>query len=269
MEVRPPAHPPPHLEAPSRHQGPCRRRATRSAPAASARACPQVAIAGYTNAGKSTLLHRADRRRRDRGRPAVRDPRPDDPPDRRCRAGGVATMSDTVGFVSKLPHDLVEAFRSTLEEVTLSDMIVHVADAASPALEDQIEAVHTVLEEIGAANMPEVLVLNKIDLVPGSRRARLATRYPGSVRVLGRDGRGGRRACSRRSQRPCRRPRRRHAADPLGPRRPGRDALSRRRGAERRRRTRRHRVHARVGLRELAAIRAFIDRRRTPGRLGD
>ena len=141
---------------------------------------PQVAIAGYTNAGKSSLLRRltgADVIVADQLFATL------DPTTRRIvlPGGRVATLSDTVGFVSKLPHDLVEAFRSTLEEVTLSDMIVHVADAASPALEAQIEAVHTVLEEIGAANMPEVLVLNKIDLVPGSRRARLATRYPGSV----------------------------------------------------------------------------------------
>src|SRR4029077_19890286 len=131
---------------------------------------PQVAIAGYTNAGKSSLLRRltgAD--------VIVADPlfgTLDPTPRRIVLPGGrVATLSDTVGFVSKLPHDLVEAFRSTLEEVTLSHMIVHVADAASPALAEQIEAVRHVLDEIGAANMPEVLALNKIDLVAGSRRA--------------------------------------------------------------------------------------------------
>jgi GTP-binding protein HflX len=143
---------------------------------------PQVAIVGYTNAGKSSLMRRltgADVIVADQLFATL------DPTTRRITlpGGRTATVSDTVGFVSKLPHDLVEAFRSTLEEVTLSDMMVHVADASSPALEDQIEAVHRVLEEIGAANMPEVLVLNKIDLVPGSRRARLATRYPGSVAV--------------------------------------------------------------------------------------
>ena len=89
-------------------------------------------------------------------------------------------MSDTVGFVSKLPHDLVEAFRSTLEEVTLSDLIVHVADASSPELDEQIEAVRRVLEEIGAANMPEVLALNKIDLRAGVASERAwRRRYPG------------------------------------------------------------------------------------------
>jgi GTP-binding protein HflX len=110
----------------------------------------QVAIAGYTNAGKSSLLRRltgADVIVADQLFATL------DPTTRRIvlPGGRVATLSDTVGFVSKLPHDLVEAFRSTLEEVTLSD-IRHVADAASPALEAQVE-VHTVLEEIGAANM--------------------------------------------------------------------------------------------------------------------
>ncbi len=103
---------------------------------------PQVAIAGYTNAGKSSLMRRltgADVIVADQLFATL------DPTTRRIvlPGGRVATLSDTVGFVSKLPHDLVEAFRSTLEEVTLSDMIVHVADAASAALDDQIEAVHT------------------------------------------------------------------------------------------------------------------------------
>ena len=81
-----------------------------------------------------------------------------------------------MGFVGKLPHDLVEAFRSTLEEVTLAELVVHVADAASRDLSDQIEAVRRVLGEIGAGAIPEVLVLNKIDQLSGSERARLARR---------------------------------------------------------------------------------------------
>jgi GTP-binding protein HflX len=115
-----------------------------------------------------------------------------DPTTRRIAlpGGRAATISDTVGFVSKLPHDLVEAFRSTLEEVTLSDLVVHVADASSSAVDAQIEAVRRVLDEIGAANMPEVLVLNKTDLVPGSQRARLALRYPGSVAMSALTGEG-------------------------------------------------------------------------------
>ena len=150
---------------------------------------PQVAIAGYTNAGKSSLMRRvtgADVIVADQLFATL------DPTTRRIvlPGGRSATLSDTVGFISKLPHDLVEAFRSTLEEVTLSDMILHVADASSSALDDQIEAVRRVLEEIGAANMPEVLVLNKIDLVAGSGRVRLAMRFPGSVSVSATTGEG-------------------------------------------------------------------------------
>jgi GTPase len=150
---------------------------------------PQIAIAGYTNAGKSSLLRRltgADVIVADQLFATL------DPTTRRITLPGnrAATISDTVGFVSKLPHDLVEAFRSTLEEVTLSDMVVHVADASSSAVDEQIEAVRRVLDEIGAANMPEVLALNKIDLLPGSRRARLALRYPGSVAVSAVTGEG-------------------------------------------------------------------------------
>ena len=101
---------------------------------------PQIAIAGYTNAGKSTLMNAltgADVLVADQLFATL------DPTTRRLElpGGRRATMSDTVGFVSKLPHDLVEAFRSTLEEVTLADLILHVADASSPALEEQIEAV--------------------------------------------------------------------------------------------------------------------------------
>ena len=102
-----------------------------------------------------------------------------DPTVRRLKlpGGRRCTVSDTVGFVSKLPHDLVEAFRSTLEEVTMAELIVHVADAASPDLGEQIEAVRRVLGEIGAGDVPEVLVLNKIDrlqrLGAGTARAPL------------------------------------------------------------------------------------------------
>jgi GTP-binding protein HflX len=217
---------------------------------------PQVAIAGYTNAGKSSLLRRltgADVIVADQLFATL------DPTTRRIvlPGGRVATLSDTVGFVSKLPHDLVEAFRSTLEEVTLSDMIVHVADAASAALEDQIEAVHTVLEEIGAANMPEVLVLNKIDLVPGSRRARLATRYPGSVAFSAVTGEGADGLLAAIAETVPTPPVDVHALIPWDR---GdlvamlyRDAEVLSADAE----PDGTRVHARVGLRELAAIRAF------------
>jgi GTPase len=100
-----------------------------------------------------------------------------------------------VGFVSKLPHDLVEAFRSTLEEVTMADVILHVADASSPDVHEQIDAVRRVLGEIGAGEIgeggiPEVLALNKVDHVAGSARARLARRFPGSVAVSALTGEG-------------------------------------------------------------------------------
>jgi len=150
---------------------------------------PQIAIAGYTNAGKSTLMNALTR-----AGVLVADQvfATLDPTTRRIElpGGRHATISDTVGFVGKLPHDLVEAFRSTLEEVTMADLVLHVADASSPALDEQIDAVRAVLGEIGAGRLPELLVLNKIDLVPGSGRARVARRFPGSIAVSGLSGEG-------------------------------------------------------------------------------
>ncbi len=150
---------------------------------------PQIAIAGYTNAGKSTLMKRltgADVIVADQLFATL------DPTTRRIELPGRrrAVVSDTVGFVGKLPHDLVEAFRSTLEEVALADLIVHVADATSPVLDQQVDAVRRVLAEIGAGRIPEVLVLNKIDRLAGSSRARLARRFPGSVPVSALTGEG-------------------------------------------------------------------------------
>src|SRR3954451_3792153 len=125
---------------------------------------PQIAIAGYTNSGKSTLMNALTK-----AEVLVADQlfATLDPTTRRITlpGGRTATLSDTVGFVSKLPHDLVEAFRSTLEEVTRADLIVHVADASSREVEAQVRAVRSVLEEIGAGEIPEVLVLNKADLL--------------------------------------------------------------------------------------------------------
>jgi GTP-binding protein HflX len=144
---------------------------------------PQVAIAGYTNAGKSTLMN------------ALTDSdvvvanqlfATLDPTVRRLRlpSGRAATISDTVGFVSKLPHDLVEAFRSTLEEVARSTLILHVADASSPELVGQIDAVRVVLAEIGAGHIPEVLALNKVDRLSEDERARLAKRFDAQAVVI-------------------------------------------------------------------------------------
>jgi GTPase len=150
---------------------------------------PQVAIAGYTNAGKSTLMNRltgADVVVADQLFATL------DPTTRKLSlpGGRKAVLSDTVGFVSKLPHDLVEAFRSTLEEVAKADLILHVADASSSDLEAQIDAVRRVLGEIGAGDIPEVLALNKIDRVTGSARARLAVRRRGAVPVSALTGEG-------------------------------------------------------------------------------
>ncbi len=150
---------------------------------------PQVAIAGYTNAGKSTLMNQLTS-----SEVVVADQlfATLDPTARRLTlpGGRRVVISDTVGFVGKLPHDLVEAFRSTLDEVTRSDLVLHVADASSPQLEEQVEAVRRVLGEIGAGDVPEVLALNKVDQVGGPERARLARRHPGSISVSGLSGEG-------------------------------------------------------------------------------
>jgi GTP-binding protein HflX len=144
---------------------------------------PQIAIAGYTNAGKSTLMNvltGSDVVVADQLFATL------DPTVRRIQlpSGRAATLSDTVGFVSKLPHDLVEAFHSTLEEVARSTLIVHVADASSPELTQQIEAVRTVLHEIGASHIPEVLALNKIDLLDHDARVRLRRRFDGRAAAI-------------------------------------------------------------------------------------
>ena len=148
----------------------------------------QIAIAGYTNAGKTTLLNRLTG-----AHALVADQlfATLDPTTRKLElpGGRRATLSDTVGFVSKLPHDLVEAFRSTLEEVTEADVILHVADAASPELDEQIDAVRRVLGEIGAGDIPEVLALNKIDEVAGLGAGTARASLPG----LGRGVRAHRR----------------------------------------------------------------------------
>jgi GTP-binding protein HflX len=126
----------------------------------------RVSIVGYTNAGKSTLfnrLTRADSLVADKLFATL------DPTTRRLHLGeGVnAAISDTVGFVRDLPHGLVAAFRATLEETVQADLLLHVVDASNPRHDEQIEAVNVVLAEIGAADIPQVVVWNKIDLVAG------------------------------------------------------------------------------------------------------
>src|SRR6478672_5098772 len=124
---------------------------------------PSVAIAGYTNAGKSSLLNRLTR-----AGVLVEDAlfATLDPTIRRTTTsdGRVYTLSDTVGFVRHLPHQLVEAFRSTLEEVSDADLILHVVDGSHADPEGQIAAVREVLSEIGAAEVPELVVINKADV---------------------------------------------------------------------------------------------------------
>jgi GTP-binding protein HflX len=152
----------------------------------------QVALVGYTNAGKSTLLNQltgAGVLTQDQLFSTL------DPTVRRLDLGNGRTvlLSDTVGFVRRLPHGLVEAFRSTLEEVTQSDLLLHVVDAGEPALDEQIAAVRTVLEEIGGAHLPELLVINKIDTVDETALTRLARLYPESIGVSALVGTGSER----------------------------------------------------------------------------
>jgi GTP-binding protein HflX len=105
-------------------------------------------------------------------------------------SGRAVTLTDTVGFIAKLPHDLVEAFKSTLEEVALADLVVHMVDVAQPDPAAQVEAVRKVLTEVGAAGVPELLVLNKADLVDDLSRARLMRQFPGAPLISAATGEG-------------------------------------------------------------------------------
>src|SRR5690606_16316871 len=104
---------------------------------------------------------------------------------RRARTadGRIYTLSDTVGFVRHLPHQLVEAFRSTLEEVAQADLIVHVVDGAHPDPEEQVRAVREVLGDIGAAQVPELLVVNKVDIADEETLLRLKRLWPDAMFV--------------------------------------------------------------------------------------
>jgi GTPase len=147
-----------------------------------------VTIVGYTNAGKSTLLNRLTRAGvlvEDRLFATL------DPTTRRLAlpGGEPVLLTDTVGFVRRLPHGLVEAFQSTLESVGEADLLIHIVDASSPDPQGQIDAVRAVLGEIGAAEVPELLVFNKADLARGEAK-RLAAAQEGSVAISATTGEG-------------------------------------------------------------------------------
>ena len=151
---------------------------------------PTVALAGYTNVGKSTLLNRLT----DAG-VSVNDRLFEtlDPTTRGFEYDGRRYLiTDTVGFIRRLPHDLVEGFAATLEETLRADLVLHVVDAS--VSEDQLEAmtkaVESVLAEIGADELPLMIVLNKIDLVDPLGRRRLANRFPGAPHVSAHTGEG-------------------------------------------------------------------------------
>jgi GTP-binding protein HflX len=152
-------------------------------------AIPSVAITGYTNAGKSSLLNRLTG-----AGVLVEDAlfATLDPTTRRTTTadGRVYTLSDTVGFVRHLPHQLVEAFRSTLEEVADSDLILHVVDGSHADPEGQLAAVREVFAEIGADKVPELVVINKADAADPMVLARLRAREPHSVVVSAKTGEG-------------------------------------------------------------------------------
>jgi GTP-binding protein HflX len=151
---------------------------------------PQVALAGYTNAGKSTLLNRLTG-----SEVGVRDRlfHTLDPNTRAMRLSGRPyLLTDTVGFIRKLPHQLVDAFGATLEETRLADLILHIVDASveEDEMVAMLRAVEDVLEEIGAGDRPRVLVLNKSDALDDDRRAELGFRHPDGVLVSALTGEG-------------------------------------------------------------------------------
>ncbi|WP_405776459.1 GTPase HflX [Streptomyces sp. NBC_00859] len=150
---------------------------------------PSVAIAGYTNAGKSSLLNRLTGAGVlvENSLFATLDPtvRKAETP-----SGRLYTLADTVGFVRHLPHHLVEAFRSTMEEVGESDLILHVVDGSHPAPEEQLAAVREVIREVGATDVPEVVVINKADAADPLVLQRLLRIERHAIAVSARSGQG-------------------------------------------------------------------------------
>ncbi len=153
-------------------------------------ATPTIALAGYTNVGKSTLLNALT------GSEVSAANRLFETLDPTTRSfeheGRRYLVTDTVGFIRRLPHDLVEGFAATLEETLVADMVLHVVDASASDDEQdrQVEAVEEVLHEIGAGELPVGVVLNKIDLVDPLARRRLANRFPTAVQVSAASGEG-------------------------------------------------------------------------------
>src|SRR3954466_12551599 len=151
---------------------------------------PTIALAGYTNVGKSTLLNALT------GAGASVDNRlfeTLDPTTRGFQVDGPRYLvADTGGFIRRLPHQLVEGFAATLEETLVADLVVHVADASAreDELDEMLHAVDSVLGDIGAGELPIELVLNKVDAIDPLRRRRLANRFPEALQVSARTGEG-------------------------------------------------------------------------------
>ncbi len=151
---------------------------------------PLASIVGYTNAGKSTLLNALT------GASALAEDKlfaTLDPMTRRLRlpTNQNVLLSDTVGFIRKLPHSLVEAFKATLEEVVEADLLIHVVDVSHPQADEQIQAVNAVLEEIGAAGKSTLLVFNKIDQLESDAPLRqFLARFPHAVGIAATTGEG-------------------------------------------------------------------------------
>ena len=153
------------------------------------RPLPSVSLVGYTNAGKSSLLNvlsGADVLAEDKLFATL------DPTTRRIElpGGREILLTDTVGFIRKLPHDLVDAFHSTLEEAVIADVIVIVADASNPELDDHLKVTEKVLKELGAGEKPQIHVLNKIDRIDNGLYEKLENSYPESLMVSASSGNG-------------------------------------------------------------------------------
>ena len=151
---------------------------------------PRIALAGYTNAGKSTLLNALTEAEVSVGDRLFETLDPTTRAFEHC--GRRYLMTDTVGFIEKLPHQLVEAFKATLEETVLADLVLHVVDASAPEqrMDSDMRAVDAVLEEIGAGAKPRLLVLNKADLLGAGDRADVLLRRPDAILVSALTGEG-------------------------------------------------------------------------------